>query len=254
MKSIQNKLLLITVAIIFAFGFIIYYLYNKNIEGKDKYETEVKLKNALIDTIKTYKNKNGELVSEKLTLQSDFNELKGMYGKLTKSQQELLNRISEVEKSNSIIAAALVETNVELKNLGVVVGNVNSNDSSIMFNDSTKYLNFNIKVNHVKPIISGISPTLEFNKFELPNKQFIEFHWKDDKKSGYPIAFSVSNSNQYFKTANVNSYAIPNLKKSDLDPNTWQKFTKWVDKKGKFLITVGVAGAAGAGATLLLFK
>lgn len=254
MKTIQNKLLLIAVGIILVFGFIIYYLYNKNIEGKDKYETEVKLRNALIDTIKTYKNKNGELVSEKLTLQADFNELKGMYGKLTKSQQELLNRISEVEKSNSIIAAALVETNVKLENLGLIVGKVNLKDSSITFNETTKDIDFDIKINHAKPVVLGIAPTLEFKKFELPNKQFIEFHWKDDKKIGYPVAFSISNSNQYFKTANVDSYAIPNLKKSDLDPNGWQKFTKWVGKKSKFLITVGVAGAAGAGAALLFLK
>ena len=254
MKTIQTKLLLIAAAIILVLGIIIYFQYNKIQNEKEKNVTEVNLRNALLDTVKTYKNKNGELVSQKLTLQTNFDELKGMYGKLTKSQQELINRISEVEKTNSIIAAALVETNVKLENLGIIVGKVNPKDSSITFKDSTKYINFDIKVNHAKPVISGIPATLEFKNFQLPNKQFVEFHWENDKKLGYPVTFSVTNTNPYFKTANINSYAIPELKKSDLDPNGWQKFTKWVSKKGKFLITVGVAGAAGAGAALLLFK
>lgn len=252
MKTIQTKFLLIAVAIIFALGIIIYIQYNKIVNEKAKYETEVKLKNALIDTVKTYKNKNGELVSQKLTLQADFSELKGMYGKLTKSQQDLINRIAEVEKTNSIIAAALIETNVKLENLGIIVGKANPKDSSITFNDSTKHIKFDIKVNHVKPVVVGIPATLEFKNFQLPNKQFIEFHWENERKLGYPVSFSVSNSNPYFKTANINSYAIPELKKSDLDPNAWQKFTKWVGKKSKFLVTVGIAGAAGAGAVLLL--
>ena len=238
----------ISIAAIIALFLIVRYQSNKINGLENKYQSEVKLKTALLDTVHQYKNKENEWVTEKLTLQTSVKELTNMTGQLSASQKELLARVKEVEKTNSIIAGALIDINVEIGKLRPP--KVNVKDSSIVFSDSTKDIDYSIEVGHVKPIVFGLTPTLAFNKFKLPNKQFVEFHWKDDqKKLGYPIAFSVSNSNQYFKVYDINSYAIPSLVKPD---NGWQRFIKWTKGNGKSLITIGLAGAAGAGAVLLL--
>ncbi len=247
-----TQLIIIALIVIAIFGGGWKLFQNKVNKLENKLETEVKLKNALLDTVTTYKNKQGELVSEKLTLQADLKYLKDMNGQLSSSQRELLKRVEQIEKNNSVIAAALIETNVKIDGIGAVVGE--TNDSSVVFKKKTTDINFIIRANHTKPLNGMIKPTLLFEKFELYNKQLVEFHWKDDqKKEGYPIAFSVSNSNEYFKTANITSYAIPGLEKEVIDPTGWQKFVAWSKKSKKMIITVGVAGGVGAliGASLL---
>lgn len=239
----KNRWAIVLVILLMIVGFSIYRIQQNKINDlKDKYQTEVKLKNALIDSVGHYKNIYNEVVAEKLTIQESIKNLEKMYSQLNSSQKELIDRIKDVEKNGSIIAAALIQTNVEIGKLRpptVVV-----NDSSIVFSDSTKNLDYDIVIGHVKPINIGLTPTLTFNKFELKNKQFIEFHWKDDKKLGYPISFSISNSNDYFKTYDINSYAIPKLKKTDLDPNGWNKFINWGKRNGKTLMYIGI-GAGG---------
>jgi hypothetical protein len=216
---------------------------NISTKNKDKYETEVKIRQALLDDLHQYENKNKELVNEKLALQASVEYLTKNNGDLNKAQQELLARVKEVQKTNSIIVAALIETNVKIDSLrkGKVV--VNEKDSTIIFSDSTKNLKYNIEIGHVKPVSPIILPTLKFNDFQLPNKQFVEFHWKNDKKLGYPIAFSVSNSNDYFKTTNINSYAIPKLNKVDVDPNFWNKSGAWFKKNSQKVTYIGIGVA-----------
>jgi|JFJP01.1.fsa_nt_gi hypothetical protein len=233
-------------------GLIIDFQLNKIANLKEEVITEVNLKNALIDKVNVYQNKEKEWVTEKLTIQESVKNLEKMYGQLTNSQKELINRVKEVEKNGDIIAAALIETNIEIGKLRPP--KVEVNDSAITFSDSTKNLDYIIEIGHVKPINLGIVPTLAFNKFKMPNKQFIEFHWKDEKKLGYPISFSVSNSNDYFKTTDISSYAIPELKKKDINPNGWNKITTWTVKNSKTIIYVGVGAAGGIAAYKLLAK
>lgn len=249
----KNRWAIALVVILLIIGGVIIKLQKIRIANlKDEVTTEVNLKNALIDKLNVYQNKEKEWVAEKLTIQESVKNLEKMYGQLSGSQKELLNRVKEVEKNGSIIAAALIETNIEIAKLRPP--KVTVSDSSITFSDSTKNLDYIIEIGHVKPINLGISPTLAFNKFKMPNKQFIEFHWKKEKKLGYPISFSVSNSNEYFKTTDISSYAIPKLKKSDIDPNAWNRFTGWTVKNGKTIIYVGVGAAVGAGGYYLLTK
>lgn len=248
-----TQLIIIVIVVIAIFGGGWKLFQNRVDKLENKLESEVKIKNALLDTITTYKNKQGELVSEKLTLQADLKYLKDMNGQLSASQRELLKRIESIEKTNTVIAAALIETNVKLDNIGAIVGE--SDDSSLLFKKKTDDIDFIIRANYSKALNPIIKPTLVFEKFELYNKSLVEFHWKDDsKKEGYPIAFSVSNSNQYFKTANISSYAIPGLDKEIIDPTGWEKFVSWSKKSKNFIITVGVAGGAGALIGVLFLK
>jgi len=245
LKEKNRWAIALVAAIILILCAIIYFQHNKIVRQNEQYITEVNLKNALLDSVHYYQNVHKEWVAERLTIQESIKNLDKMNQQLTASQKELLIRVKEVEKNSSIIAAALIETNVEIKKLRPP--KVDVKDSSIVFSDSTKNLKYNIEIGHAKPITLGILPTLTFNQFSMPNKQFIEFHWKDEKKLGYPISFSISNSNEYFKTVNIDSYAIPSLKPEK------SKFIQWMEKNGKTVMYVGI-GAAGATGVMLLAK
>jgi hypothetical protein len=253
LKQKNNAIITAVIVIILILLAIVYFQHKKIANLNDKYQSEVKLKNALVDTAKVYKNKENEWVTEKLTLQGSLKLINDVNNHLTASEQELTKRVKEAEKNNSVITAALIQTKVELDSLksGKVI--INDKDSSIAFADSTKNIKYNIEILHVRPISLSILPIMKFNKFELPNKQFVNFFW-GDKKKDYPISFSVSNSNDYFKTVNIDSYAIPQLQKDVVNPSAWGKITAWIKKSGGFIITVGVSGAAGAGLYAILHK
>ena len=238
---------------------------NKINDLKDKYQTEVKLKDALIDSVGYYRNAYGEVVAEKLTIQESIKNLEKMYGQLTASQRELITRVKELDRKNTVIAAALIEANVKIDSLlikdgkdgtEVVVDTVNkmTKFTNLAKADSTTDVVFDIDVNNILPAYPNIKPTLTFIKLDFPNKQFIEFHWKDEKKKGYPVAFSTSNSNKYYQTANINSYAIPALSKEILNPTGWQKVGQWFVKNGKIVGFVAGGVVVGAGGTYLLMK
>jgi hypothetical protein len=91
-----------------------------------------------------------------------------------------------------------------------------------------------------------LNPTLTFQYLTLPNTQFIEFHWKNDKKVGYPVAFSVTNTNDYFRIINIDSYIIPEIKQSTLKPTFWSKVGDFFTKSGGKLIWFGAGGVGGA--------
>jgi len=254
--SKNNRWAIALVILLLLVGGIFISIQRNNVkEWKNKYQTEVKLKNALIDTVTFTKNQYGEVVAEKLTLQTTVKDLEKMNEDLTASQKELLARVKVADKENSIITAALIEAQVVIDSLlaaGFVV--VNPEDSSIVFTDTTEFLVYDIQVGKVLPASPEIKPTLMFNYLMMPNTQFVEFHWKNEKKEGYPIEFSVSNSNKYFKTYDINSYAIPELQKKVINPTGWQKVGQWFVKNGKVVGFVAGGIAIGAGGTYMLMK
>jgi hypothetical protein len=226
---------------------------------KNKYQTEVKLKDALIDTVHTYQNKQKEWVAEKLTIQTTVKNLEKMNDQLTTSQKELLARVKEIEKNNHIIAAALFETNALIDSLvhkGETV--VDTANKKIIFSDwrkdGKKEVSYKLIVGNVIPSKLGLQPTLLIDSLYFPNKQFIEFHWKNDKKKGYPVTFSISNSNDYFKTVNVDSYIIPEITKEKLNPNGWQKIGNFFVRSGKTIVTAASGAVVGAAAFWLMTK
>jgi len=229
--------------------------HNKIVNLRNENLTEVKLRNALLDSISYVTNQYGEVVAEKLTLQESVKNLEKIKDDLTASQKELLKRVKELDKDKSIITAALIDAEVLIDSLlGAGFVEVNPADSSINFTDTTEFLVYDITVGKAVPANPEVKPTLMFNYFQMPNTQFVEFHWKNDKKKGYPIAFSTSNSSPYFKTSNINSYAIPELYKETIDPTGWQKFGKWFMKNGKIVGFVAGGVVIGAGGTYMLMK
>lgn len=239
-------------------GGIIRIQQNKIADWKDKYETEVKLKDALIDSVSYYKNVYGEVVAEKLTIQETIKNLEKMYGQLSDSQKELIARVKEIDKKSNTIAAALITANVKIDSLlhggNTVVDTINK---EVLFSDfynktinGTNYqVAYEFTVSKVMPFPITATPTLMIDSLYFPNKQFIDFHYKDDKEKGNPISFSVSNSNGFFNVVNIDSYAIPSI-----ITESKTKFGQWFDKNGKWVL-VGVGGVViGTGVTYMLLK
>jgi len=227
-------------------------------EWKNKYQTEVKLNNALNDTIRFYKNSYGEVVAEKLTIQESIKNLEKMYGQLSDSQKELIIRVKELDKKSNTIVAALITANVGITNLMLNTKPViDTTNKKITFGDLYKKtidsVNYEVLykfvVGNVLPFPQTAIPTLFIDTLQFPNKQFISFSYKDDKKNGNPISFSVSNSNGFYKTIDINSYAIPTI---NTEPKS--KFGEWFDKNGKKIIYIGAGIATGAGGVYLLTK
>lgn len=228
---------------------------NKIKEWKGKHLTEVKLNKALNDTVTYYQNAWGEEVAEKLTIQATVKQLENRNDELTASQKELLARVKEVENDNAVITAALIEARLVIDSL-IGTGPVVTTDTTVTFfsEDTATHFQYEIKIGEVKRLSPLIEPTILFKQLEFPNNQFVEFHWKDNKKEGYPIEFSVSNSNPYYKTYNINSYAIPELQKEVINPTGWQKVGVWIKKNGKIIGYVAGGVVVGAGGTYLLMQ
>lgn len=207
---------------------------------------EVKLRNALIDTVRTYKNQAGELVSEKLTLQADISKLREMNESLTQSQRNLLTRIEQLNRDKRVITAALIEANAIIDSL-LHTGSttIDPENATIRFIDKQEHLEYDILVTNVVEADSTSKTNLFIRRLTLPNEMFIEFHWQLDRRANYPVAFSVTNTSPFHQINNVESYAIPQLQKEDLDQNTWNKITQWFEKNGGVAIKVGVGGVAG---------
>lgn len=238
---------------------IIYFQFQKNSKLNERVDTEVKFRNALIDTVTRYQNKEKEWVTEKLTIQKNIKDLDKLNSQLTSSQRELVARIKEVEKNGSIIAAALVNTNVMIDSLlhkgKTVVDTINNNvEFSDSYKNDKKEVIYKFVVGNVIPKDSKSIPTLRIDSLYFPNKQFIDFHWKDDKKIGNPVTFSISNSNDFYKTGNIESYIIPSITKEHLNPTGWQKVENFFIRNGKSFIKFGFGTAVGAAGMLILLK
>lgn len=242
---VKKYLLLILIALIIILFFMWKAERNKVATSAAKLQTEEKFRSALLDTITVHKNKEGQLVLEKKTLQVTTEELQKNVGELNASQKELLSRIKNVEKNNTLIAAALIKTTVKIDSMNSIMSaSIDTTKNTIAFNDSTKDVKFSFLVEKVKPVSLFTKPMLTIKKLELPNTQYVEFHWKDSKKEGNPVAFSVTNSNQFFKTYDINSYAIPAINKDVLAPNVFQKFWTWTKTNGAKITWCGVGIAA----------
>ena len=253
LKEKNHAIILVILLLLFGMGTTIYFQRKSIANWKDKYQTETKLKDALLDTITYYQNAEKEWVAEKLTIQETVENLEKINGQLTDFQKELLKRVVEVEKSNKIITAALFETKVLVEKLA---GNpattvVDTAKKTIQFGDyhkeGNKEVSYQFTIGKVLPAYSDIKPTLLIDSLYFPNKSFVEFHMKKNKRTEYPISCSISNSNGYFKTVKMESYAIPEIKYSGT------KFEQWMAKNSKTLMYVGI-GAGGMGAIWLLAK
>jgi len=236
----KRNLLILVLLLLLGFGISYhFYIVGKN---KDQIKQEKNLQNALTDSVKTYRNKENQWVSEKLSLQADTKDLKDKNLTLSKNQADLINRVDQINKHNQVISAALIQMGVKIDGLANA-DPVHQTDSTVEFAANTDSLSYDILISKVKPIGK---PVLDFKKFALPNTQLVEFHWKDERKEGYPVSFTVTNSNPYYKVYNLDSYAIPELDKTKVKPTFWNKLGTFSKSTGGKIVFLGIGFVAGA--------
>lgn len=210
-----------------------------------KLTQEKNLRNALSDTLKIYQNKEKEWVAEKLTIQTETKVLKDKNLVLSENQKELIRRVDAISKDNQIITAALIKLGTKIEGLenknGIVL-----NDSTVKFIEKNDSIDYDLRIHNVKQY-SHIKPVLEFKHFNLPNEQFISFQWKDkNKKEGYPVSFSISNSNSFYQIHDIDSYIIPEIQKELIKPTWYQKLGKFSKTTTGKILFFGVGFVVGA--------
>lgn len=226
-------------------------------DTNDKLAEQINLSNAIQDTLSYTRNKLDEEVATKLTLQATLKELNKQNKHLSNNQKELLKRIENLKHKNDLISAALVRTEAKIDSLKDTTNtevDVNKKDTSITFkNKIDSVISYDVTVGKVFPAHENIKPTFSINKLRIPNKQFIEFKFKNtDEYYQTPIEFSVSNSNPLIKTTGVDSYAIPEINKDALKPTFWEKMNRFFNKPAVKIIggVVLFSGGVYVGATL----
>ena len=93
MKKIFTNERLVIVILIILMGVGVNYHLNKRSKDEKKYEMQVKLTEALNDSVTTYQTKEGNWISEKRTLQGDLGDLTEENVGLNANQKALLGTI-----------------------------------------------------------------------------------------------------------------------------------------------------------------
>ena len=196
----------------------------------DKLAEQVNLNNALNDKLKFTQNYLEETVATKLTLQTTIKKLENLNSNLSENQNELVSRIKTLEKNNNLISAALVRTEAKLDSALFDDGEVEIGDDYVSYAKASDSIIFDLTMNNVQPLKPYKEPTVMFNQLRIPNKQFIEFKWKNDKEYYQrPISFSISNSNPLIVTTEADSYTIPEVNYNALNPTFGEKIEEFFE-------------------------
>lgn len=247
--KIKDILVIILIFLIIIGGF---QYFSNNKKWNDKYNSEIKLREALADSVEYFETENGELVAEKRTIQGDLDDLLKENVNLNKNQEALLNTVKRLNKEwnneREIWAAARIEYETLIDSLDNVIATASSIDTvnntiSFVQTDTAAHFIYDLDVLGVRPFSNYEIPQLRFNKIDFPNIQTITFQFDKNKRKDYPISFSVINTNQYYKVYNVDSYTIPGIQKEVVNPTGFQKVWKWIKINGKYIL-IGATGFA----------
>lgn len=232
------------VFLIFLIGAGVILHFNQVNDLRDDIESKERLTAALTDSVRTYKTKEGTWVSEKLTLQAKVDDLLDDKITLTEQQRKLLNKVEKLNKDKEVISAALVDAEFKIKNLtdSLQKVSVNLNDSTVTFiNTQNKFLKYKFTAFNVIPTTETTLPHLRIDNLNVPFETTISFSWEKSKEFGvkYPVSFSIEYDNPYLQINNIDSYAIPELRKETVNPNFWQKLGNLTNKTGSKVFIFG---------------
>lgn len=231
---------LIIVGIILAAILTVQFLFKRINNLKQEVQNQTNKTKALTDTIKTYKDKNGNLVSEKRSLQINLDEIKDENIELSQSKADLIEHVEELEKRNKVINSALIQTSTVLDSLKNEVAHVDTTNKRLQFNDSTQYYNYKLTVGNALPY-KDKKPYLNFDQFRIYTDYNVDFVW-GEKKEGYPVKVKVTSSNKYVQTTGIESYTVPEIKP---DKSGWQKTWDWIKGKSDMLVGFGIGYGVG---------
>lgn len=157
---------------------------------------------ALTDTIKTTKNKVGEVVKSKNLLLMDIKDLKNSNSGLTKEIDKLNNKdkrnLVEIDKLN-ITIDMLQDSIINLKS-----------GTPIVVNDSTKIYPFS-KINSFRNLqwdVTVVGKQVNSVSSKLTSDKLFMDLVIDKKKEGSNLILSVSSSNPYVKVTNIEGSII----------------------------------------------
>ncbi len=216
-----------------------------------KIEETQRLQLALQDSLRITHLRNGQLRYEKKTLQGTISQVSAQNSQLNKQQKELLTYVKEQAKKpkrdGGLIAAGSVvyETGIN-KPLPSVPATVSDSVDVVDFAYESDTLRYRARLRGVR-IDSTSRPRLQLTALSLPNTATVAFQW-GTKKEGYPVSFSVQNSNPLYRVSNVESYAIPELRPEIRRRTRVGRWLVGLAKAGK----VVVPGLVGAGAGYVL--
>ena len=206
-------------------------------------------KDALFSKMKVFKDTNGLIWAERNALQVSLFQLRADSTLLTAQKKELLKRITATGDAKNVIAAALIETKVKANSIQVIKP-VTVTDSTVTFAAKTDSISFKATVTNVQALPHRIA-SFHLDSLTLSNKSYVNFKW-GAKKEGFPVSFSITNSNPMFKTVNIESYIIPEISKTALQPTFFEKVGTGIRTHG---MAFGIGSVVGfAGATYLLTR
>jgi len=241
-STLNYVLAALVLLLLFGVGFMA----QRQSKAKAELQTEVNLRQALLADMVVTKDALGRTQAEKLSLQTDMKTLVRVKDKLSADKQQLVEVISRLDKNKKLITAALVKVQVEVKEI-YSNSPAMATDSTATFVVATDSISYEAKVANVR--IDTIKvPSLVVRNLKIPNTTQVSFQW-GEKNDGYPISFTVVNSNPLFKTKNIESYAIPELRKEAVRPTFWQGIGLTI-KNGKTPFVIGL-GAGALGVLLL---
>lgn len=240
----------IIILLLFIIGGGIFYHLNKIGKKNDQYEQQVKLTEALTDSIRIYETKNDELIYEKRTIQGDLSKLQKENFIFSEEQKDLLETVERINKERrkerEIFAAARITYEAFIDSLNEVIAGATNIDTinnviSFVNTDTGGHFIYDLDIMNVRPYPFKMTPEIRFKKIDFPNKQIVTFNWDKNKRKDYPISFSVMNTNKYYKPLDIESFAIEGLNKDTVKPTGWKKAWNWVKINGKYVL-VGAAG------------
>lgn len=255
LKIFDLKILIIIGLLILGY-FIVNYQLNKIDNLNNKYQTELKLRNALNSDIDSLIDENGDLKQSKKTLQTNINRLNDLNNELSENQKQLLKELKQSNKKREVLAAANMIMSFKIDSLDNIIskGFVDTTNKKIVFKQSTSNLKYHFTVSNVIPFNKNKNVTHKINNIDIPNTQYIEFTYeKDGKKNLYPVSFSVKNTNKYMEVHNIDSYIIPEINPDDLEVGFFERTWLWYQKQST-LAKLGIGFILGGGTIYTITK
>lgn len=164
-----------------------------------KLEAQNNISLTLLDSVRYYKNKLGEVTAQHQAFNVKFSLLKGEYDRLDVNSKLLVKKIQLLEKEKLLISATNIHQTATIDSLVNNKPIVNNTLKTLQFRDSTKNLRYDI-------LVELLIPRLTIKHLFIPNELYLSYKYSPDRDK---ILIDVSNGNELFKTNDVVGYIIP---------------------------------------------
>lgn len=201
--QLKTKYWLIIIGVILSYAIISNIVYKNKIH---KLSNDVNVYEVERDTLRVYKNKYNDLITEKQSFNITLSDLEKEKNKLSANNLDLLNTIKRINKEKNLLSSTTVHQSAVIDSLTNITPIRDTIKNTLEFKDDTEYLKYDL-------LIGIKTESLLIKHLEIPNKLNISHEFNNDKSK---VFVKVVNSNdKYFKTNDINSYIIPIPKKKD---------------------------------------